>query len=116
MATLTSVVSDEFGSLNEVGCYGTSVVSQSPPRIPFTLTSNPEISNTVNPQLAGMLLNRSHSRQNILLLLDEAYMASFFVFIISSVVAASAPNLTAFVVRRGLSGLGSAGVFAASGI
>lgn len=43
-----------------------------------------------------------------------AYMISFFVFIIGSVVAASAPSSTAFIVGRALSGLGSAGVFAGS--
>ncbi|KAJ5683932.1 uncharacterized protein N7477_000277 [Penicillium maclennaniae] len=48
--------------------------------------------------------------------MKAAYMASFFVFVIGSVVAASAPNSTAFVVGRALSGLGSAGVFAGSSI
>lgn len=43
-----------------------------------------------------------------------AYMVSFFVFVIGSGVAASAPNSTAFIVGRALSGLGSAGVFAGS--
>ncbi|KAJ5707954.1 hypothetical protein N7488_007755 [Penicillium malachiteum] len=48
--------------------------------------------------------------------MKTAYMASFFVFVIGSVVAASAPNSTAFIVGRALSGLGSAGVFAGSSI
>lgn len=43
-----------------------------------------------------------------------AYMVSFFIFVIGSIVAASAPNSTAFIVGRALSGLGSAGVFAGS--
>ncbi|KAJ5885804.1 hypothetical protein N7504_011640 [Penicillium tannophilum] len=45
-----------------------------------------------------------------------AYMVSFFIFVIGSIVAASAPNSTAFIVGRALSGLGSAGVFAGSSI
>jgi predicted MFS family arabinose efflux permease len=43
-----------------------------------------------------------------------AYMLSFLVFIIGSVVAATAPNSTAFIIGRAVSGLGSAGVFAGS--
>lgn len=47
------------------------IVSQFPTLIPSSSTSNPDISHTPNPQLASILLDRSHLRPNILLLLDE---------------------------------------------
>ncbi|KAJ6115716.1 hypothetical protein N7523_006133 [Penicillium sp. IBT 18751x] len=92
VATLTSVISDEFGGLNEIGWYGTSYL------LAFCSTV--------------LIYGQIYSFCSM----KAAYMASFFVFVIGSAVAASAPNSTAFVVGRALSGLGSAGVFAGSSI
>ncbi|KAJ5300658.1 uncharacterized protein N7443_005660 [Penicillium atrosanguineum] len=92
VATLTTVISDEFGSLNEIGWYGTSYL------------------------LASCSTILIYGQVYTFFSMKIAYMLSFFVFIIGSVVAATAPNSTAFIVGRAVSGLGSAGVFAGSSI
>ncbi|KAJ5087945.1 hypothetical protein N7456_011561 [Penicillium angulare] len=92
VATLTSVISDDFGGLNEIGWYGTS----------YLLASCSTV----------LIYGQVYSFYSM----KAAYMISFFVFIIGSVVAATAQNSTAFIIGRALSGLGSAGVFAGSSI
>ncbi|KAJ5570579.1 uncharacterized protein N7459_010009 [Penicillium hispanicum] len=92
VATLTSVISDEFGALNEIGWYGSS----------YLLASCSTV----------LIYGQIYSFYSM----KTAYISSFAVFIIGSVVAASAPSSTAFIVGRALSGLGSAGVFAGSSI
>lgn len=44
--------------------------------------------------------------------MKEVFELSFIVFIIGSIVSATAPSSAAFIVGRAVSGLGSAGVFA----
>ncbi|KAJ5201681.1 uncharacterized protein N7498_006344 [Penicillium cinerascens] len=92
VATLTTVISDEFGNLNEIGWYGTSYL------------------------LASCSTVLIYGQVYTFYSMKTAYMLSFLVFIIGSVVAATAPNSTAFIIGRAVSGLGSAGVFAGSSI
>ncbi|KAJ5619235.1 hypothetical protein N7510_003219 [Penicillium lagena] len=92
IATLTPVITDQFHALNDVGWY----------QIAYLLA-----------QSATMLI---YGQLYSFYSMKTLYMASMFVFVIGSVLSATAPTSPAFIVGRALSGLGAAGILAGMNI
>ncbi|KAJ5833514.1 hypothetical protein N7474_001825 [Penicillium riverlandense] len=92
IATLTPVITDQFHALNDVGWY----------QIAYLLA-----------QSATMLI---YGQLYSFYSMKTLYMVSLFVFVIGSVLSATAPTSPAFIVGRALSGLGAAGILAGMNI
>ncbi|PMD45628.1 putative efflux pump antibiotic resistance protein [Hyaloscypha variabilis F] len=92
IATLTPVITDQFHALGDLGWY----------QISYLLA-----------QSATMLI---YGQLYSFYSMKTLYMASLFVFVIGSVLSASAATSPAFIVGRALSGLGAAGILAGMNI
>lgn len=87
MTTLTPIITQDFGALDDLGWYG----------IAYILTG----ASTV--LFFGQLYT--------VFQMKAIFLTSFFIFAAGGAISAGAPSSVVFVVGRAVSGLGSAGVF-----
>ncbi|KAH8811527.1 putative efflux pump antibiotic resistance protein [Xylogone sp. PMI_703] len=92
VGALTPVITNEFGSLDDVGWYGIAYL------------------------LAGCSTVLTFGQLYTLYPMKYIFITSFLVFAVGSAISAAAPSSVAFIIGRAVSGLGSAGVFSGGSI